>query len=211
MNWFDIYKKDINRLGGLYLYTAFKRFKYRSYIALVKKYLKTNDRIIEAGSGTGSIISYFAKNYSATGIDMNTDMLSLAKSRLDNTGYIEHDILKPLATDIRVDVAFSNGVLEHFSDLDVIKAIDNQLDYSKTVIFSVPTVKFTEEDRIYGNERFLTYEKWLKLIDSSSGRLADSYAGYLFLFQYRYIDCRILSTKLRDKADFWVFVLESKS
>jgi|GEM_PF-1221762 len=211
MNWLNIYKNDIKKFGSLFTYTAFKRFKYYSYITLIKKNLPVKGTIIEAGSGTGSIISYFSGLYDSTGIDKDTDMISLAKSRNDNTKYLYHDILQPLGKSYRADVTFSNGVLEHFSDTEVIKIINNQLKYSKIVIFSIPTIKYSAEDRIYGDERFLSYEKWITLINSSNGKLTDSYAGYLFLFQYRYIKCRILSEKFVNKADFWVFILREKN
>jgi len=64
------------------------------------------------------------------------------------------------------DISFHQGLLEHFSDQEIITALTYQSKISNCVVFDVPN----NRDKIqhYGDERFLTLRQWKLLIDQSN-------------------------------------------
>ena len=71
------------------------------------------------------------------------------------------------------DVAFSNGVLEHFSDDEIVEIIKQQLFVAKTTIVGIPTKYFSPEEAKYGNERVLELSYWRKLIKKCGGLIIE--------------------------------------
>lgn len=103
-------------------------------------------------------------------------------------------------------MAYSNGVLEHFGDEDVIKILKEQMEVSKYVIFGIPSTYFNMNEKMLGNERGLTLNEWKKLIDASGGELVEQTS-----FHYYKLYRRILEVKkwFKPKA-FWLFVITKK-
>ena len=62
------------------------------------------------------------------------------------------------------DVSYSNGVLEHFNDEQIIATLKQQLKVSKIVIFGIPTKYFNQNEAMYGDERYMDYGCWRELI-----------------------------------------------
>ena len=71
------------------------------------------------------------------------------------------------------DVSFSNGVLEHFSDEDIIKTIKRQLKIANTVIVGIPTKYFDDSEAMYGDERFLKLKFWREIISKAGGKIIE--------------------------------------
>lgn len=83
---YDILQQDVN---------------YEKLIKPILKYLSKDKLTLDAGCGSGYILSLMAQQgYKLEGIDNNEEMLSLAKSRLDllnlNVPLINHDLRKAL-------------------------------------------------------------------------------------------------------------------
>jgi SAM-dependent methyltransferase len=103
---------------------------------------KDND-IIELGCGRG-VLSYLFSSYipkSITLLDFSKEALKKAKKlfhNIDNVNYVETDILN-LEMDLKFDIVFSSGVVEHFSGDLRIKAIAKHFELSKNIVaFIVP-------------------------------------------------------------------------
>lgn len=63
------------------------------------------------------------------------------------------------------NTAFSSGVLEHYSDEDIIKLLREQARVARYIIIQVPTLHFREIHRVgYGDERWLNKFQWIELI-----------------------------------------------
>ena len=71
------------------------------------------------------------------------------------------------------DVSFSNGVLEHFSDEDIIKTLKKQMKIAKYVIVGIPTQYFDDSEAMYGDERFLKLNFWRQIIKKSGGKIIE--------------------------------------
>ena len=182
-HWAEIYQKDIDKKGGNLPYVLNKINKKKKLINLVKKYADKN--IIECGSGTSVVSIYLATlGYDVTAIDIEDNVIKLAKS-LAKDYYNTLDNCKPKLIFEKksifelgyekdsFDVAFSNGVLEHFSDDEIIEIIKQQLFTAKTTIVGIPTKYFESKEAKYGNERVLELSYWRKLIKKSGGKIIE--------------------------------------
>lgn len=69
------------------------------------------------------------------------------------------------------DVAFSNGVLEHFCDEEIIKILKEEIKIANTVIFGVPSRYFDDDEFMHGDERYLTEEKWEELVEKANANI----------------------------------------
>ncbi len=67
--------------------------------------------------------------------------------------------------DDSVDCIFHQGLLEHFSDDEIIASLKEQGRVSELVIFDVPNDRRLKKIQEFGNERFISVSKWLELIE----------------------------------------------
>lgn len=82
---------------------------YEALLIAFEPYLNKNQIIIDAGCGTGYFLKeLLASGYDALGLDMDSDMLKMAKDKLIKAQLpqplYEHDLRKPLG--IKADVIF---------------------------------------------------------------------------------------------------------
>lgn len=180
-HWAELYQKDIEKKGGNLPYVLNKINKKKKLINLVKKY--ANKNIIECGSGTSVVSIYLStQGYEVTAVDIEDNVIKLAKNlskdyfdTLDNRkpkiNFEKKSIFKLGYSKEKFDVAFSNGVLEHFTDDEIIKIIKQQLYVAKTTIIGIPTKYFSSKEAKYGNERVLELSYWRKLIEQAGGKI----------------------------------------
>ncbi|MDO8602963.1 MAG: class I SAM-dependent methyltransferase [Candidatus Omnitrophota bacterium] len=88
---------------------------------IVSRYLRPGMDILDAGCGAGFFSSYFiSRDCNVHSLDYSEKALSIAKNATDNKSrmYINADILKTGALamlDIKFDIIFTDGLLEHYS------------------------------------------------------------------------------------------------
>jgi len=140
-------------------------------------------KILEAGCGTSALSINLSKKYNVTAIDLNKDMLSLAKKM--NTSfngevkYYSEDIFNMSFKSSSFDVVYSHGVLEHFDESDIIKAINEGLRVSKKYIISVPTI-WDRSNNLLGDENLWTKRRWLNIISKSNGKIINVIPSFPF-------------------------------
>ena len=179
MGWFDLYNNEISKYDNLKSYVDSKIGYKRPFIELIKKY-NTTGKILEAGSGTGTLSTYLAtEGFDVTGMDIDDGMLEIAKkigeeyNKEKKAKFIKGSIFDLDYKENEFSICFSNGVLEHFSNEKIIETLEKQLKISETVIFGIPTRYFTKEEAMYGDERYLPLAKWRKLIKASGGEIVE--------------------------------------
>lgn len=212
MSWYNVYLNEIKQKKNAKNYIEDKIKHKQVFIKLLKKYSKNNKKLIEAGCGTGIISSYMAsKEYDVLGIDIDEEILqlstNLAKEYFDEDKKLKFEkmsILDMQFSKEEFDVCFSNGVLEHFEDEDIICSLKNQMNISRYVVLGIPTQFFDKTEALYGDERFLPLEYWRYLITKSGGRILEEKS-----FHYMNILEKICNIKkiFREKP-FRVFVIE---
>lgn len=189
-SWYDIYMEEINEKGTIINYVNDKIKTKKNLIKLIKKY-SPNKKIIEAGSGTGVLSTYMASiGFDALAIDINKDILNLSKKISKEYGaknkpkFAIDSILELNYKKNEFDVSFSNGVLEHFSDADIIKSLKLQMKIANTVIVGIPTRYFDDDEAMYGDERFMKISTWRKIISRAGGNiLEETSCHFLSKFQ----------------------------
>lgn len=177
--WYEIYIDEINEKGSISNYVNDKIKTKKILIDLIKKY-SPNKKIIEAGSGTGILSTYLASlGFDSVAIDIDKDILNLSKKIAKEYGaknkpkFMIDSILKLNYKNKEFDVSFSNGVLEHFSDKEIIKTIKKQLKIANTVIVGIPTKYFDDNEAMYGDERFLKLKFWREIISQAGGKIIE--------------------------------------
>ena len=182
-HWGELYQKDVDKKGGNLPYVLGKINKKKKLINLIKKY--ADKSVIECGSGTSVVSVYLASlGYETTAVDIEDDVIRLSKQLAKayyNTledcnpklNFEKKSIFKLGYPRDSFDVAFSNGVLEHFTDDEIIEIIKQQLFTAKITIVGIPTKYFSSKEAKYGNERVLELSYWRRLIKKSGGTIIE--------------------------------------
>lgn len=215
MSWYEVYLKDIEKKGTLENYVDDKIKNKKVLINLIKKYSKKN-KLIESGSGTGVLSTYMASlGYDVTGIDIEENILKLSKKIAKNynsknkPNFQKKNIFELNYRKNTFDVSFSNGVLEHFTDEQIIDTLKQQMKIAEIVIFGIPTKYFNQEEAMYGDERYMSYKFWRNLINNAGGMILEEKSMHYmnkrkrllnFKKYFRPYPYRIFVIKLKNKC-----------
>lgn len=86
------YKELAKYYDASYHWKDYKK-ESESVHLLIKKYKKSNGKdLLEVACGTGNHIQYLKKNYNITGIDLNKQMLDIAKKKFKGIEFIKEDM-----------------------------------------------------------------------------------------------------------------------
>lgn len=166
--WNDIFK-DSWKSG---IAGVFKRYADNEPMFEYMSDILNSGTLLEVGSGRGvnSIILRFLNpqakcivtDYLSENISLMQESLSLQGINLKETSFSTLDILNQRIPE-NVDLAFSDGVLEHFSQQEIKTALVNQSS-AKNVFVIVPC---NNADIDYGDEWIASYGAWMGLITST--------------------------------------------
>ncbi len=211
--WYELYKIDIEEFATPDDYIKYKLKYKKAFIDKVLKYAN-NGKVIEMGCGTGLMAGYLqSKGLDVTALDLSQNVLKYAKEIASKSKiispckYEQGNILDLKYKSDTFSVSYSNGVLEHFSDEEIISILRQQLNVSKYVIFGIPSTYFNMNEKMLGNERSLTLKEWEYLINKANGKIVEQTS-----FHYYKLYRRIFELKkwFKPKA-FWLFVIEKNN
>jgi cyclopropane fatty-acyl-phospholipid synthase-like methyltransferase len=97
---------------------------------LIKKYnkfLSPNSSLLEIGTGPGSDWEILNKNYSVIGSDNSKEFISFLHSKYPSENFIELDAVT-LKVSQNFDGLYSNKVMHHLKDNELIKSIKRQYE-----------------------------------------------------------------------------------
>lgn len=110
---------------------------------LVEKYHATAETLLELGCGTGSILNVLSERYMVTGIDLSTEMISIAMSKIPNAQYFIQDMTNfelPQKFDVIICVFDSiNHVIEFEGWANLFKCVHHHLNDGGVFIFDMNT------------------------------------------------------------------------
>jgi SAM-dependent methyltransferase len=157
----------------------------RRLIELVIQHTSPNSRILEAGCGTAGLSMILADaGFNVTALDLTEDVLNFAKTKicLQNIplNFVQGDILNLSAMFDKgyFDTVCHSGVMEHFSDEQIIRSLAEQKAVSRKVIFNVPNNRTTPSPQLFGDERLMNNRKWVSLIKEAGFNKITVFGGY---------------------------------
>lgn len=208
--WCELYKTDIQKFHTPDDYIKYKLKYKKKFINKIIKYAD-NGRVIEAGCGTGLIAGYLQKKgLKVTALDLSQKVLNYANEIAKNSNiimpckYKRGNILNLKHKKNAFNVSYSNGVLEHFNDDEIIQTLKQQLNISKYVIFGVPSTYFNMGDNMFGNERRLKLDEWKNLIYKSGGKIVEQTGFHYYKLSKRVFE---IQKWFKPKA-FWLFIIK---
>lgn len=208
--WYELYKIDIEEFHTPDDYIEYKLKYKKKFIEKVIQYSQ-NKKVIEMGCGTGLMAGYLQKlGLDVTALDLSQKVLDYAYEIAKQSNiikpckYEQGDILNLKYKANTFDVSYSNGVLEHFNDDEVVTILKQQMKISNYVIFGIPSTYFNMNEKMLGNERSLTLREWSKLVEKAGGYIIEQTS-----FHYYKLYRRIFEVKkwFKPKA-FWLFIIK---
>lgn len=165
--WSDYYKNRVNNAE----YLDYFQSHYSQFLFVLWSYIQRmpTNRVVslrEEGCGIGTvskiISNLFPKGIKIKCTDLDRHMLKLAtvncnQIRSPRLQFKREDLLQNRKEE-KVDIIFSHGVLEHFTDHEITKILNRQRKEAKYVIHYVPTNRYKTPS--FGDERLLTIGKW---------------------------------------------------
>ena len=147
---------------------------------LIRRFVKPPDTILEIGCGSGlTSILLASVGYRITAIDANRELIQAMKqftNVFSNLNFHQMDMFQLDFRDESFDLAFSQGVLEHYSDEDIVRSLVEQKRVAEIVVIDVPNARGKVGD--YGDERAITPKHWRQLIQSAGLKIvAESARG----------------------------------
>lgn len=213
--WNSLYKEKINEeFKNFDEYFKTKMKLKQPFLRQVIKYAKDKP-ILECGCGTGKATVYLAsKGIKSYGMDLEEAMVKQTKELSKKV--CKDNPVKTVQGDIRnipfkdkfFSVTHSSGVLEHYSDEEIIELINEQLRVSDICVFSVPTKYF--DKKMLGNERFMTRKEWISIINKSNARIIKKFGYHYKKLGKRIIDILKKPKKIFKPIALYGFVLEER-
>lgn len=154
-------------LGNERLFSNAIRLRY--LIWTIQRYVPTGSRVLEVGFGSGTTAVLLADlGYIVTAVDI--DEVLVARLRDRYADWVRMGRLEVRRADMLVlpwqerefDLAYHQGVLEHFPDEQIVQALREQARVAHWVIFDVPNQRYGEQP--FGDERLLPSRDWRRLI-----------------------------------------------
>lgn len=214
--WNKLYENYINKeFKNWDEYFKTKMKLKKKFLNQVLKYYDGKKPVLECGAGTGKFSAYLAsKGLKTYAMDLEKAMVEQAKelskqvSSTNNVNVFQGDIRKIPFGNKYFSVTHSSGVMEHYSDDEIIEIINEQLRVSDVCIFSVPTPYF--EKKMLGNERFMKRNKWREIIKKSNAKIIKETGYHYKTFYKRFIDICKNPKKIFKPIALYVFVLKEK-
>lgn len=161
------------------------------FLEKILKYTTSKDVLLELGTGSGhSSIALSFSNRKIIASDINDELLrkiqennNLRKKNIDMFNICKRE-------EIVVDCVFHQGLLEHFSDEEIILSLKEQAKVAKYIVFDIPNNKRFKKIKEFGNERFLSIKKWKKLIKEADLEIVEV-SGRRFCVIFDFLPCVI--------------------
>jgi ubiquinone/menaquinone biosynthesis C-methylase UbiE len=157
INFWKVYSKHYDKLNGF--------LPYRKYLYDLASGIKTLDNgiYLDAGCGTGNLLSTFRKGGIFIGIDSSRDMIKLAVKK-SNSILIQADLNRRLVfRDCVFDGVFSSNVLAYVKDpCFVVGEFYRILKQGGKVCLATPKIKFSLIKLFFAHSKDSTFFGFLK-------------------------------------------------
>ena len=150
--WNQFYEKRVNSSYQDYFET-----RYAPFLSQILQLAPV--KILEEGCGIASVSKALVKhNIECQGYDICPKIVNLAKENTSLSAFFVDDILQ---SNHSADLAITHGVLEHFTDNQLVTIFERYKENKQRSIHYVPLEGYSKPS--YGDERLLPYTYWLKM------------------------------------------------
>lgn len=138
----------------------------RELITQIRRVANPPATLLEVGCGSGlTSVLLASMGYRVTAVDANAQLVEKTKrfaTVFPNLISKQVDMFRMNFSDKAFDIVFSQGVLEHYFDDDIVRALAEQKRIARVVVIDVPNGRGKIGD--YGDERSISPVRWRKLI-----------------------------------------------
>ncbi len=214
--WNTLYRNYINKnFSDWDEYFNIKMKLKRKFIKQVLKYSVSGKPVLECGCGTGKT-SILLASYGITTYAMDIEKEMVKEAKKKSKEMYPENLVNVFEGDIRTipyenkffSVSHSSGVLEHYSDEEIVNLINEQLRVSDYCVFSVPTKYF--EKKMLGNERFLSRKEWKNIISKSNAKIIKESGYHYKTLKYRLLDIIKKPNRIFKPVALYLFVLKER-
>lgn len=212
--WNTLYRNYINKnFSDWDEYFNIKMKLKRKFIKQVLKYSVSGKPVLECGCGTGKT-SILLASYDITTYAMDIEKEMVKEAKKKSKEMYPENLVNVFVGDIRkipyenkfFSVSHSSGVLEHYSDEEIVNLINEQLRVSDYCVFSVPTKYF--EKKMLGNERFLSRKEWRNIISKSNAKIIKESGYHYKTLKYRLLDIIKKLNRIFKPVALYLYVLK---
>lgn len=149
----------------------------RILIETIARETPVNGKILEIGCGTAYLSALLADiGFNVTAGDIDREVIEYAQKKivipLNPVTFVMADLFK-LAGQFeskQFDTICHSGVMEHFSDEQIVRSLSQQREVTKKIVFKIPNARTKMSPQHFGDERFLSNKLWVGLIRSAGFR-----------------------------------------
>lgn len=162
--------KDWNEFFSKIPFTYYRSSLIQNkYIDVINRFAGERSIILELASGSGYTSAIVAdllrkKNCSVFATDIEPKLVEQYEKVHPNLKGKAINAFSIGMPDQSVDMIFHQGFLEHFGDADIIRLLKESGRVAPVIVFDVPNARRWNKVQEFGDERFLTHQKWLSLV-----------------------------------------------
>jgi SAM-dependent methyltransferase len=152
--------------------------RLRFFLWTLRRHVPPGARLLEVGCGSGTTAVLLADlGYQVTACDIEPALVSRVSAnysdwiRIGRLCVEQADMFETPWEDRSFDLAYHQGVLEHFPDERIVAALREQARVARLVIFDVPNHRYGQHP--FGDERLLPVRHWRSLLRRAGMELID--------------------------------------
>lgn len=177
--------------------------RLRFLVWTLQRYVPRGARVLEVGCGSGTMAVLMSDlGFRVTASDIDPELIDRFESKYsrwfgaDQLAVLKADMFDLPWTDKHFDLAYHQGVLEHFTDDRIVAALREQARVAQFVLFDVPNHRYHAQP--FGDERLLPIGHWRRLIRAAGLEIIDErgrdFHHWLYILPHALFSHRALDT-----------------
>lgn len=189
-SWAKHFEESEKKWGGLIPFFVFYVNDHKVLLNKICEHVLPQGRILEVGFGTCFASIWLSHlGYDVVAIDKDENIIKIGmknNSKLyGNVKILKGDMFHLPFHEKSFDAIFHWGLLEHYDEPDIQRAINEHLRVAKKVVFAVPSDKSAGNASLYGDERLWSWKRWSELVRGCDAKILDVFGFGFGIFYNR--------------------------